>query len=184
MSTLQRVIQILAGQVLALACIASGETTDRASEGVELRLVQNGAEIELADDDRIQLATRVVSYFETCRTLAAVVGEEPPAEGLARKWAEQERETHVVVLLPVGEYGRHSIASPSRLMVGFVGSGAGPVLTRSANDEVAMYAKCEGLESLLLACELHETVPSIDAPNDCARLRESKERLLADQSAG
>ena len=166
---------VLASMVLTVPAI--GAETEGAGS-VELLLVHDRSVVELAPETKSRLTTQMVAYFETCLTHAAVVGEAPQQESLRRTWEEQERGTHALVQLPAGGHGRESLATPTEVLVGFSsGPGAWPVLSRDRSEGLVLYSKCDGLDGLLLACDVNDVAPGSAIPRDCDRIREIKRQV-------
>lgn len=151
--------------VLSLLTVHSGFATEVNPEGLGFSLLQDGALVQIEPDVRSQLAVKTAAYFDTCHTHQSVVGREPDEGDVRRQWEEVARGPHALLLLPPAD-------GSAELLVGFSsGSGAWPVILRQ-NERYVAYLKCDGLDGLLLACDISEVLPHSSASPDCDRLRE------------
>lgn len=143
----------------------SGLALDESPERLEFALLHEGAVVHIEPDLGAQLALKTVAYFETCHTYASVVGDEPDESSVRQQWEEGIRGTHALLRLPAA-------VGSADLLIGFSADpGAWPVILRQ-NDRYVLYAKCDGLDGSLLACDIDEVLPRGAGPPDCDRLRE------------
>ena len=163
---------IVSACVMALASFVLAESVDPPAGRMSLQIIRDGSPVELSSDAETRLAAQTVTYFETCHTHEAVTGESAHVDDLRRRWREQERGPYLLVNLPRGVYGTHRFVEPSTILIGLSSGSAAPVLTRDADGSIVLYAKCDGLGSLLLACDIYDVTPVGEVPEDCDRLRE------------
>jgi hypothetical protein len=177
---------VASAAALALALLAPAAAAADGSAGalpeLELTLADaGGAAVELDAAAEEEIAAALLAYFAPCLPYGDVVADARPSpESLAAAWRELERGDHArLEAIAPADSRHHELRGRSfTLLVGLADERSpGATMTREPDGTVTSYAKCPGLEGLLLVCRIRELVPGVEMHEGCEQVRFVAEHL-------